>query len=92
VNLYVKPERREEFMKVIAQNQQGTLENEPLALVYVWGPNENDPNLFHFHEQYRGREGFVAHTKSKHFEVWEEFTKTSPFTKPPEVMLFYLSS
>ena len=91
VNLYVKPERRDEFISVIKQNQKGTLTNEPLAILYVWGASEKDPNTFHFQEQYHGRDGFVAHTTSKHFAVWEEFTKTNPFTKPPEVMLFQLS-
>ena len=32
VNLYVKPERREEFLKVIAVNSAGTLSNEPLNI------------------------------------------------------------
>ena len=90
VNLYVKPERREEFIQVIKGNQKGTLTTEPLAVLYVWGPSVVDPCTFHFQEQYHGRDGFEFHTKSKHFKVWEDFTRTDPFTKPPEVMLFEL--
>ena len=32
VNLYVKPERRDEFLEVIAANCEGTLTSEPLAI------------------------------------------------------------
>lgn len=36
VALYVKEERREEFIKCIQANQEGTLTAEPLALQYDW--------------------------------------------------------
>ena len=91
VNLYVKPERRDEFIQVIKANQKGTLTTEPLAILYVWGPSTSDPCTFHFQEQYYGKDGFEYHTKSKHFKVWEDFTRTEPFSKPPEVMLFELA-
>jgi quinol monooxygenase YgiN len=88
VNLYIKPNRRDEFLKVIKANQLGTLSSEPLAILYTWGQSAVDENIFYFQEQYHGKEGFEAHTKSRHFEVWEAFTRTDPFSKPPEVMLF----
>ena len=88
VNLYIKPERKDEFLSVIKKNQLGTLTNEPLAIQYTWGQSVDDPNTFYFHEQYHGKEGFEAHQKSSHFAVWAEFTKTSPFSKPPVVTLW----
>jgi hypothetical protein len=36
VALYVKEDRREEFIKCIQANQEGTLSAEPLALQYDW--------------------------------------------------------
>ena len=54
VNLYVKPDRREEFLACIKANQSGTLTSEPLALRYDWGESATEPNTFHFHEMYEG--------------------------------------
>jgi len=89
VNLYPKPEVREGFLKVIANNKKGTDETEPLALQYTFGESTSEPNVFHFHEQYSGeedgKEGFDAHASSPHFADWEHFVETDPFVKPPEV-------
>ena len=82
VNLYVKPERREEFLRVIRINAQGTRTKEPLNIAYTWGESVNEPNTFHFQEQFMGEEGFVAHTQAPHFEVWKQFADaevTVPF-------------
>mmetsp|Transcript_18237 Transcript_18237/g.27352 ORF Transcript_18237/g.27352 Transcript_18237/m.27352 type:complete len:106 (+) Transcript_18237:96-413(+) len=87
VNLYVKPGKREEFLAVIRNNQKGTAK-EPLALDYTWGESTTEANTFYFQEKYKGKEGFEAHQKAPHFAKWEEFVKTHPFTKDPEVMLF----
>jgi quinol monooxygenase YgiN len=90
VTLYIKPERREEFLACIKQNQEGTKTKEPLAVLYTWGENTKEPNTFHFQEQYLGEEGFTAHTQSPHFAEWKKFADEgeSPFTKPPEVVFF----
>ena len=90
VNLYVKPDRREEFEKVITANALGTTTTEPLAISYIWGESVTEANTFHFHEQYHGREGFEAHQASPHFATWVDFVNTDPFTKDPEAMLFEL--
>lgn len=90
VKLGVKPERREEFLKCIANNQRGTLDKklEPLALEYMYGEDETTPNTFHFFEKYKGKEGFEAHKKAPHFAAWETFAATDPFTSPPAVVFF----
>lgn len=88
VRIRVKPERRTEFLECIRANQQGTLSTEPLALEYLFGEDETVKNTFHFHEQYRGREGFEAHTGSPHFAAWRAFADTDPFTEPPEAVFF----
>ena len=77
VKLCIKPEVREEFLDCIRANQRGTLSSEPLAVTYVFGEDEATPNTFHFFEQYRGIEGFEAHTKSPHFADWEQFIRPS---------------
>ena len=88
VNIYVKPERRDEFIENIKNNQLNTLLNEPLAIQYTWGESTSEPNTFYFHEEYESVEGFQAHTKSEHFAKWEKFANSNPFAKPPEVMFF----
>ena len=92
VDLFVKPERRDEFLKVIVNNKKGSDENEPLCLQYVYGEDIDVPNTFHFHEEYtgadEGNEGFEAHKSSPHFSAWEAFANSDPFTKPP-VVKFY---
>jgi quinol monooxygenase YgiN len=90
VQLAVKPERRTEFLECIQNNQRGTLDKElePLAVVYTYGEDPDTPNTFHFHEEYKGKEGFEAHQKAPHFAVWEKFAATDPFTAPPEVEFF----
>jgi quinol monooxygenase YgiN len=88
VKLCIKSEVRSEFLDCIAANQHGTLSSEPLAVTYVYGEDEKEPNTFHFFEQYQGVEGFEAHTKTPHFAAWEEFASTEPFTEPP-VVTFY---
>mmetsp|Transcript_10534 Transcript_10534/g.21342 ORF Transcript_10534/g.21342 Transcript_10534/m.21342 type:complete len:265 (-) Transcript_10534:79-873(-) len=88
VCLRIKPERREEFLECIRANQEGTLTTEPLAVTYVYGEDELTPNTWRFFEQYVGKEGFEAHTKTAHFAAWEAFASTEPFSAPPEVRFF----
>lgn len=92
VNIYVKPERRQNFLAAIKVNEIGTLSSEPAAVSYKWGENTEIPNLFHFQEQFIGLSGFKAHQESSHFAVWKKFAEVagpeSPFTRPPEVYTF----
>jgi len=90
VILRIKPEVREKFLEVIQNNQRGTLnkELEPMALEYIFGEDENEPNTFHFHEKYMGEEGIKAHQAAPHFAAWEDFAQTDPFTANPEVYKF----
>mmetsp|Transcript_30937 Transcript_30937/g.29556 ORF Transcript_30937/g.29556 Transcript_30937/m.29556 type:complete len:142 (+) Transcript_30937:38-463(+) len=90
VNVFVKPERRVEFLKVIAGNAAGTRSNEPLNLSYTWGESTTEKNTFHFQEQFKGKEGFDYHTQSPHFGAWAAFAdaEDSPFWKPPVVFFF----
>jgi (4S)-4-hydroxy-5-phosphonooxypentane-2,3-dione isomerase len=93
VQLCIQPEARDEFLKVILNNQQGS-RKEPLCLQYDVGENIQTPNVFHFHEQYTGKddgkEGFNAHAAAPHFAVWEEFASKGAgvFTKDPVVHFF----
>jgi (4S)-4-hydroxy-5-phosphonooxypentane-2,3-dione isomerase len=88
VTISVKPERREEFLACIKQNQAGTLSTEPLVRGYTWGESPSEPNTFYFQEQFASEEGFIAHTQTPHFAAWKVFADSEPFTKVPEVKFF----
>lgn len=88
VELCIRPEVREEFLGVIRQNKAGS-DEEPRCMQYSWGESANEPNTFHFHEQYVGEEGLVAHNAAEHFAVWEAFAeKGDPFARPPVVQKY----
>jgi quinol monooxygenase YgiN len=91
VELCIKPEVMEEFLKVINNNQSGS-RAEPLCLQYDYGESTTTPNSYYFHEEYtgddEGKKGFDAHAIAPHFVKWEEFAATDPFTKPPVVSFF----
>lgn len=88
VVLRIKPERRTEFLECIKMNQLGTLNNEPRAVSYVYGEDDDLPNTFRFFEQYVGVAGFDEHRDTSHFANWEKFANTDPFTSDPEVRFY----
>jgi quinol monooxygenase YgiN len=94
VELCIQPEVREEFLRVIRNNQNGSRNPtlEPHCLQYDFGESVERPNSFYFHEQYMGKEGFQAHTVAPHFVAWEAFAATEPFTKPPVVSFYTTTS
>lgn len=91
VEICIKPEVRDEFLAVMAQNKAGS-DAEPLCMQYSWGESVSILNKFYFHEQYKGEEGLEAHFEGHHFKVWEGFASKadSPFEKPPIVQKFVI--
>lgn len=87
VEFCVKPERIDEFLANIRQNQRGSLA-EPLCKEYTWGRSVDDPYTFHFHEKFEGKEGNLAHQKTPHFAEWLKLVETDPFSKPPVISVF----
>lgn len=91
VQLHIKQDVRDEFLRVVENNAKNTVK-EPLCLQYVYGQDEMNPTIFHFHEEFTGREsgkeGFEAHTRTDHFGVWEEFVAKKPFASPPLVSFY----
>jgi quinol monooxygenase YgiN len=67
IKLEMKPERREEFLKLIKIDQEQTLSTELGILQFVVGEDVETPNAFHLHEQYTSEEAYLAHTKTPHF-------------------------
>jgi quinol monooxygenase YgiN len=85
--LFIKPERRHDFLECIRRAEAET-NQEPLAVLYLYGEDEQTPNTFHVHQEYKGREGFDAHRRTEHYDAWRRFAATDPFTAPPEGYVF----
>ena len=88
VDLYVKPDRREEFLEAIRGDQEGALTSEDRCVAYLFGEDADEPNTFHMFEQYVDRAGFEQHAKSPHYGKWSEFKATEPFSASAKVAYY----
>uniref|UniRef100_A0A7S4I089 ABM domain-containing protein n=1 Tax=Prymnesium polylepis TaxID=72548 RepID=A0A7S4I089_9EUKA len=88
VKVCVKPEQRAEFLSTIDHDAKCTLRDEPQAVAFVIGEDKDVSNTFHFHEEYTSVEGFRAHLCTPHWQAWDAFCKTDPFTAPVEVVFY----
>ena len=75
VTIHVKPEHREEFVKAILENAQGSLRNEPGCLLFDVVKDEADPNCIYLYEVYRNAKAFEQHTQTPHFIRWRDTTQ-----------------
>lgn len=88
VKLVPNPQRREEFISCIRNNQKNTLNKtiEPGCLIYKWGESTTEPGVFYFTEQYVDEKAFEHHTKQVHFAEWEKYAGSEgAFASDPEV-------
>ena len=88
VKLVPTPERRDEFIECIRNNQRNTLmkEKEPGCMLYKWGECTTESGVFYFTEQYVDEEAFKHHTKQDHFAEWEKFASSeNAFVSDPVV-------
>ncbi|KAG7373406.1 antibiotic biosynthesis monooxygenase [Nitzschia inconspicua] len=88
VEACVKPELRDDFIELMTSHQQNS-KAEPLCRQFDWGVSVEDPNSFHMHEEYKGKQGFDAHERSQHFAKFIQFIEEKqPCTKPPVVQFY----
>jgi quinol monooxygenase YgiN len=85
----LKPDRRDEFLRVIQADAVKTIQTEPGALQFTLGCDNSDANVFYFHEQYQTKSDFEHHCSTAHFLAWKEFCATEPFTLSPIVEFFH---
>mmetsp|Transcript_53459 Transcript_53459/g.130599 ORF Transcript_53459/g.130599 Transcript_53459/m.130599 type:complete len:214 (+) Transcript_53459:83-724(+) len=86
--LELKPERRDEFLKIILDDQRLTLSEEKGALQFVVGEDTTTPNKFYLHEQYVSEDAFKVHCAAPYFAMWQSFWDSGPFVVEP-VVHFY---
>jgi autoinducer 2-degrading protein len=72
VTVKVKPEEREEFLKVIEYDSIHSVQDEPGCVRFDVLQDQSDPDTYYFYEVYRDEAGFQAHTQTPHLAKWRE--------------------
>ncbi len=71
VNVWVKPEYREEFIKATIENHKNSiLEKGNLRFDFL--QDKNDPLKFTLYEAYESEEAAKAHKETSHYKKWKE--------------------
>jgi len=91
VRLAAKPGRRDEMAALLRLNRDATLKNEPLSQQFAYGPDADDPAVFHLHERFASREGFEQHRSAEHLADWRSFKATDPFAVAPTFDFYNLA-
>lgn len=92
VKFSVKPERRDEFLRVMQNNAKQTMSTEPAALQFTLGEDIDTPNLFYLHEEYATQQDHrQLHSKTKHYDECMKLFATEPFWEPVQADEFTLN-
>ena len=70
INVYVKPERIEEFKSITVKNHQASLEEEGVLRFDVL-QDIDDPGVFVLYEVYRSERAALAHKDTPHYAEWK---------------------
>jgi (4S)-4-hydroxy-5-phosphonooxypentane-2,3-dione isomerase len=70
VSVQVRPEHREQFLQVIAENAAASVRVEPGCYRFDVAEDAGQPNHFFFYEIYRDVQAFAEHKAAPHFAVW----------------------
>ena len=85
VSVRVKPERREEFLRVVEEDGRGSREDEPGCLRFDVLQDGGDPDHYFFYEIYRDEDAVAAHRQAPHYQPWSAFVASGGLQSPPEV-------
>ena len=72
VTVTVKPEKKEEFLAVMAADAVGT-RAEPDNLRFDLLSDEEDASKFYLYSVYKSKEGLEAHRTTPHYKAWSDF-------------------
>ena len=84
VNVHVKPEKKDDFLKEMMADAKGSIKNEEGCLLFNVIQDNDDPNCLHLYEVYKSDEAFGVHEKTPHFLRWLE-TTSDWLEKPLEI-------
>jgi autoinducer 2-degrading protein len=82
VNVYVKPEFVDDFIKISTENHLGSVK-EPGNLRFDVIQNIEDPTRFVLYEAYESEEAAASHKTTPHYLKWRE-TVANWMVKPRE--------
>ncbi|MFN8523780.1 MAG: putative quinol monooxygenase [Chloroflexota bacterium] len=70
VTVNVKPEQREEFLRVIEDDSICSVRDEPGCVRFDVLQDLSDPNTYYFYEVYHDEAAFQAHRETPHLARW----------------------
>jgi autoinducer 2-degrading protein len=70
VQVHVKPEFVDDFIRVTRENYEGTRQ-EPGNVRWDFSQSEDDPTRFFIYEVYRTKEDFPKHQQTPHYLKWK---------------------
>jgi (4S)-4-hydroxy-5-phosphonooxypentane-2,3-dione isomerase len=74
VSVEIKPDRIDDFLKVIEEDAIGSREREEGGcLRFDVLRDRSDPNKFVFYEVYRDDDAAARHKETAHFKLWSDF-------------------
>ena len=71
VHVHVKPENRDDFVRVSRENASNTV-NEPGNLRFDVIQQIDDPNRFMLYEVYQDEAAMQAHKETAHYAAWRD--------------------
>jgi autoinducer 2-degrading protein len=71
VQVHVKPEHVDDFIKATRENYESTRQNEPGNVRWDFSQSEDDPTRFFIYEVYRTKEDFPKHQQTPHYLAWK---------------------
>jgi len=84
VNVHLKPEKKDDFLKEMLNDAKGSINNEEGCLLFNIIQDSEDPNCLHLYEVYTSADSFAVHEKTPHFVRWVE-TTADWLEKPLEI-------
>lgn len=84
VTIQIKPQHREEFIKAMLDDAEGSVLNEETCLLFNVVQNSEDQNKLHLYEVYADEEAFERHKQMPHYLHWRDTVKDW-FAAPPEI-------
>jgi len=86
VTMFIKEERIDAFIKATIENQKESVKEEGVIRFDVL-QGKDDPTSFMFYEVYKTEVAVEEHTKTKHFNKWNDVV-TPWFAKPKKRVLY----
>ncbi|MET9002843.1 putative quinol monooxygenase [Amycolatopsis sp. Hca4] len=85
VSFTVRPEHRDDFVRLAAKTGRDSLANEPGSHRFEVIADEADPNLFYLNEVYADVEAFNAHAGGPYFGAF--FTEAATYAEGPNWLM-----